>query len=440
MKKLSKLVAGFTLAASVLAAAVAVLHAAASVTLTNESALAYSKNYVLDTNAYSFKTVAAQVTYGTATLAASSFGNGATSSGTITVADNTALSSASAVGQIFVASTGSLANATVYLPGQSFTEGVDFAMAGTSTGTAVLLSTAISNRSIPWLSSVSVDAGSITLTAVFGSRYNYPAVQITSDDSTDLVLTQFTGGQDNAVLNVNGRTFTQGAAWSVGASSAATADSIVTALNADSVLSTLLTATSTASGVVTLTSLGNGALSNYAMSTSTPAALAPNSATMTGGVDAAFTLNAAPIALPNNVFTLALPVLFTVGSGTAPGGLVAGTTYFAIPGSGNEVSFATTSARALSNQPLLITSSSTQTTANSFTFTPLPFTGTAGFEWEVSNDGINFDVLTGVSSVTFTGSGVATWNFGTLGFRYLELSFSSQTAGGAVLDTTIYGQ
>ena len=59
--------------------------------LSNETALAYSKNFDYDSNDINARKISAQVTYTSATLAAATFTDGQTSSGTLTVLSTTSL-------------------------------------------------------------------------------------------------------------------------------------------------------------------------------------------------------------------------------------------------------------------------------------------------------------------------------------------------------------
>lgn len=123
-----------------------------------------------------------------------------------------------------------------------------------------------------------------------------------------------------------------------------------------------------------------------------------------------------------------LPVLYTLVSGSNPGSLVSGTTYYGIRVDANNFKLSDTSTGAIAGTPVVTIST---VATGSYTLAPLAFGGTWGFNWQVSNDGSNFYTLT-TSSVTYSAPSQSVWE-GNLYYRYFRLNFSAGTAGGMSL-------
>jgi hypothetical protein len=151
-----------------------------------------------------------------------------------------------------------------------------------------------------------------------------------------------------------------------------------------------------------------------------------------------YSLNGYIISAPLNGLTLGLPVLFNAGAYPAISGLTTQTTYYVIPAGINAVELATTSAQAIAGN--YITLASTTTSANSYTLTPLPSSGTASFIWQSSNDNSHWITAAGTSTVTMSYANPATdigVDFGFYNFRYLRQSVTAPTAGGLYLQTIV---
>ena len=109
--------------------------------LVNETGLAYSANYDLDTAEYDGNSVAAIVNYGTATFSSATFTDGSQSTGSITVVSTTALTGES-----------------VTIGGITLTVGTDFPLGATTATTAANLAQVINASTCPLSSIISAEA------------------------------------------------------------------------------------------------------------------------------------------------------------------------------------------------------------------------------------------------------------------------------------------
>lgn len=323
-------------------------------------------------------------------------------------------------------------NGTVYRNGINWTDS-----SGTSTGTAASIVTALnSSQQIVCTSSSSAI---VSCTQVAASSAGNSATLTASTNLTVLTPT-FTGGQDNASINIGGVILSYPTNWTLGASSTTTttALSIAAAINANIVLNKVLIATNTLN-VVNATGTVVGLSTNYTLNSSTPAAL--STVGFTGGLNSAYQLNSAVIALPAHGFTTALPVLYT---GTpAIGGLTTTTTYYVVVVDSNDVELSSTSAVAVVGNGIVITSSSSQATTNTYTLAPLAFSqGPAAAFWQVSNDGVSWGTYAtttenvAVSSNTFTPVNPSTTtvqDFGPIDYNYIRYNITGPTQGGVAL-------
>ncbi len=193
---------------------------------------------------------------------------------------------------------------------------------------------------------------------------------------------------------------------------------------------------------MTVQSLFAGTYNNFPMATSNSSAISVVHPTMVGAVNPAWVLGGKNITLPAHGFTLALPVLYSTGTGAAAiSGLTNQTTYYAIPMDANTVQLATSSAQAVLGVGTVLASSSTLTAAKSYTLAPLAWSaGSAGFDWETSNDNSTWTPIA-TSSVTFSngGAGSIAWTLNALAPRYLSLKVTGPTQGGLKLAVTASG-
>lgn len=406
--------------------------------LVNETALAYNNTYSVDLQSNGVNALSAQATYSSATIPSATFQDGSQSHGSFTVLNYAALAAAPAVNHITVVTNTDLTGASLVLPGYVFREGLDWHKVATTSGTAESIKLALAQ--VPFLS-VSRAGSVVYATAPAGSFYN--SYQLVSSTQTALAVATpyFTGGQDNASVRINGVILRQGINFTAATSNAATATSLASGINASSLLNTVVTA-GASGAVVTSTSTSNGAVYNYSLVSSTPTALSRSGALMTGGTTPADTLGSATLSIPSHGLTLGLPVLYSTAGGGLIGGLTNQTTYYAIRVDANSVKLASSQSNALLGTGIVVTSTSTQLSAHTFTLAPLAIAGTPSFKWQVSNDNSNWLDLQ-VSSVTvssYTNPPTSTiWSFGYIGTRYLRLNVVAPTAGGLGLNVQLIG-
>lgn len=304
--------------------------------LVNETGLTYDKEYVLDAGPYT--RISAQVNYGTATFAASTFSAGAQSTGSLTIVSTSSLS-----------------------------------------GKYVTI-----NR--------------VVLTA---------SLTIATATSTE---------------------------FRVGYAST-TATNLANAINTNEYLRTIMSASAVDAVVYTTSTYVGG---NFALASNT-SSITVSGANMTGGTPAYYSAASDIINVASHGFTVGLPILY---SGTpAIGGLVTGTTYYAVPIDANNIYMATTSALAVAGvYHANITVQLSSPTAATYTLAPLAIAGSPLFTWSVSNDGVNYVVSpsSGGLSISATGTGIV--DFGDLDYRYLKMAVTGPTQGGIKVQTYIMGR
>lgn len=496
-------------------------------------------------NAAGINYLSAQAVYSQAAPAAASFNDGRAATGSFTVSSNVGLSSASAVDQITVAptsqilaisatdylivtSTIGLAGSVVTYNGNPLTEGIQWSVVPTTTGTATNITAAINKfngvsalrtgstvnlTALPAgvagnSKTLSASAGNITVggaffaggannqlatayirahgvklmqgsswqvtdtssgtatsiasvlnhingikanavgSVVFSTATTYGtagnAMDLFSSNPTFLTVAtgHFTGGQDNAVVSINGVGVTQGANWVVGASAAITAKNIAAALNANSTLIPIVVSSSTNAAIVFTTSTAVGVTSNYTLTSSTPTAIVPSGATMTGGSNAAYTISTPSIFLANNGLSTGYSVVYTTGTGVNIAPLHPNATYYVISQDVNDIELATTSTGAVAGAFITLTSSST-TGPHTFTLTPTNYAGTASFQWLGSNDCVNYNPVS-VSSVTYssptTSPTSSLWDFQRVNYQCIEFSVIPPTSGGLTMAVKVNGK
>lgn len=330
-----------------------------------------------------------------------------------------------------------LTNAYLTVNGQVFSQGTSWLVADTSSGTATSIASIL--NLVPGISASA--AGSVVFATATTAGLAGNAFTITSSSTGYMTVASptFTGGLNNASICINGTCVVQGTDWTRVATASGTAKAISDAITAKVGLSTIVKSTWTASGVVFSTSSSVGVLTNYTITSSSPAALTLGHATYVGGLDSAWTINTGSIYIPSHGFTTALPVLYSTGA-IAIGGLTNMTTYYAIVVDANDVELATTSARAQAGQYVTLTSSSVAG-PHTYTLAPLNFSGTPSFKWQASNDCVNY-VDVNISSVTFASPYTANstfWNFGVAGMQCLQLNVVGPSQGGMALQVRING-
>ena len=135
-------------------------------------------------------------------------------------------------------------------------------------------------------------------------------------------------------------------------------------------------------------------------------------------------------------------MLFSTGN-IAIGGLTNQTTYYIIVVDQNDISLATSTATAASGTAIVLTSSNTKTSKDTYTLAPLAYSsGTAAGIWQVSDDGVNWNTLFTtiqnviISSQTFAPiypSTSAVVDFGPIDYGWIRYNVTGPTQGGIPL-------
>ncbi len=331
-----------------------------------------------------------------------------------------------------------LTNAYLTVNGQVFSQGTSWLVADTSSGTATSIASII--NLVPGIMASASGSVIFATATTAGTAGNNFTISSSSQGYMTVATPSFTGGLDNAKICINGTCIVQGTDWTRVATASGTAKAISDAITAKTGLSTIVKSTWTAGGVVFSTSTSVGILSNYTITSSSPAALTLLHSTYIGGQDAAWTVNTGSIHILNHGFTTALPVLYTTGT-LAIGGLASQTTYYVIVVDANDVELATTSARAQAGQYVTLTSTSVAG-PHTYTLAPLNFSGTPSFKWQASNDCSTW-VDINISSITFSSPYTANssfWDFGVAGMQCIQLNVIGPTQGGMALQVRINGK
>lgn len=344
---------------------------------------------------------------------------------------------------------GGVDNVYFTLNGQRFTQGIDWSRAAVSSNTAVAIQDAINNSAMvnPYFVA-SAALSTVTITCVSsGTACNSYTLATSSQAILPRGTALFTGGVNHAFIVINGVTLTESVDWNVSTASG-TAKSISDAIRGNSVLSPIINSTWTtvatsSFGVVSATSSYVGANKNYYWASSKTSVISVSNNQMYGGADSRISTTTSKITLPNHGFTTALDVLYTKSAGTSPGTLATGTTYFVIPVDANTIKLAATSAAAVAGTPVVAITTQTATGGGSFTLTPLAYSGTPSFKWQSSNDGSHWDDIA-VSSVTVNTPtnppSSTSWDFGSIGWRYIRANVVAPTRGGLYLLITGVGK
>lgn len=417
--------------------------------LVNDTAICVDSTYDLNLQNAQISDLSFVATYSSAAWTAATsptFTPGIKSTASITVSSYASLiaTKASLTIAVMSASTSTLRGLGVTLNGERFygSPGGEWTPVLTATGNAVALAAAINASSN--FDAVAVSTVVYATAAVVGAAQNAWTALTNSSASFRLqglgtVATTFTGGLDNARLNVNGVRFTQGTDFTAATSNAVTAKAISDALMANSTLAALFTSTWNAGGIVasTANAAGTGA---YTLFTSTPNALRLNNSasvtetTFQGGSDSTISSTTDRLTLTNHKLKTGCGVYLSTGGATAPSGLTNGTTYYPIVIDGNTVKLASTKANASAGTAVDLTGEGVQGTT--YTLNKIGMSGTPSFKWQASNDGTNFvDYATTsgnvtVSSVTWSAAGSTGWDFGPVGYKIIRLKYVSPTFGG----------
>lgn len=394
--------------------------------------LAFSNTYPMDLGKYVASKVSAQVLLSSVNFTSPTFSDGSESTASVRVITVTGLSSATATDQITVTTNVFASNPTITVQNCVLTMGQQFQKGATKQATAVNLAAAIT-ACVPAINT-SASGGIVYATATYGSYANSYAF-VSNSSSMTVGSALMTGGADNAVLTINGKTLTQGKDWTAGASTTTAVLSLGNAI-AGAGLS-LSTAASGNLGVIYATSTLNGTAYNYTLTTSSPTVLSVSQAVFTNGTNPGDTLGSQKITGNAAALPLALPILYAIGANPAIGGLTTGTTYYVVPLGGNSFSLAkysTSAVAGLSADYATVTSTNSGTTAHTYTIAPLAWAGNVTFVWQASNDNANWATAPSTGTVTFSSSTSnldSLIDFGVFNFRYLRFNFTAPTSGAA---------
>lgn len=243
-------------------------------------------------------------------------------------------------------------------------------------------------------------------------------------------------------LAIAGYVLDEGTHWTRTAYASATAKNISDAIIARTGLNALVTSSYTVAGIVFTTSTAIGSNTNYALYSSTPAALAWSASEMTHGDDTGVhpattyggSSDTIKFTTPHAVST-GFPMYLQTVAGTVPTGLTAGTTYYTIKVDDMTTKLALSSTGAVAGLAVNITAI---TGSGSFKLHPTAFAGSYSFKWQVSQDGSSFSDLA-VSSVTYAAPGNTLWDFGAWNYRKVRLNFLSGTGGGINIRAILSG-
>lgn len=394
------------------------------------------------------------VNYSSPAFSAATFTTGQVSTGSITIADNSLVSTAAATTSIVVTSTsgalGDYVAMSCPIGGGSVVVKVnrDWRYGATTSTAATNLAAALTAHG-SCLAGVQfvATANVVYATAPVGALWNNITVSANDPKHTLSVSSPtFLGGRSYPIVSVNGYQFQANTNFTVGATSATTATNLAAAINANAGLSPFLTATAgtgASVGIVTLQSTATGTLYDFPLATSNSAAVSVFGPALYGGTNESWALNSKVIKAPSHGFVTGLPVLYSTGSGSpAISGLTDQTTYYVGVVDANDISLATSNARAAAGLFVTLASSSTLTDAKTYSLAPLDFSaGSAGFSWDVSNSATGpWTALAGVSSVTYTSPGTSVWSFGALPYRYLGMNVTAPSQGAMTLNVSAQGQ
>lgn len=422
-----------------------------SADLVNDAALPADTNYDLDLETRGIDQLAAQVTATSATIASPTFNNGRASTGTITIASLTDLTTAFATNRITVLSTMSLSGAQIRLAGIPITEGTEWNRQATKALTATDIARALNVKFAGIIVSTAPNGQAVVYsTAVTAGSVGNQSFSSSVTSMTVLTPT-FTGGTDNAWVQIGDTRLTANSDFGVGASTITTRNNLVTAINAHSTLGALVLAAQTGvSSDALLTAKTVGTAGNYGLTSSSPTAIVVDGLAMRGGASAATTINSANITIPSHGMGTGLGVVYSTGSNVGLSPLVWGTTYYAIKVDANTIQLASSQANALAGTSIVILSSAAPTTTNTYTLSVQAITGTPSYKWRVSNDGVNWADYTTTSAGVAVASGTLTsytfggatqvWDFGRIGYSKLRFAVIAPTTGAINIKNDVVGK
>lgn len=416
--------------------------------LVNDPVLAYDQNFTVDLQRAGVNTVSADAVYSSATLTSKTFIDGQVSTGTVTIVTAASLIQSKATNTITVAANSDIGKGTCIayaipgIGGKLLCHGRQWRKGSTSHLTAVAIASVLSANGLPANAGGSGDVVYATAPAN-GALYNSIPLSV-SDASLTAGAALFTGGRDQGTAVINGVAFKQGRDYTaVAGDNATTRDNLLTAINANTKVSGFLVASSPDTDKIKLQSLKVGTVYNFALSSNAGAAMTvTNGGLMTGGRNAAWSLNGTVIALPSHGMETGVAALYTAGA-VGISGLTDQTTYFVKAVDANSIKLSDTKAHAVSGTFITLASSNTPTAFHTYTLAPLSFVAATntGFKWQTSTDNSTWTSIdtSSVSWISDGGAGSKSWSLGKLTPRYLRAAVIAPTSGGLNLRITVNG-
>lgn len=332
-----------------------------------------------------------------------------------------------------------------------FSQGTQWFQNTYSSNTAISVVNAI-NAYGNFLTASTTTATIVTIQAVKKSLTGNQFALTSSTPALTVGSGNFIGGQNAASFTLQGITKTAGIDWAVGTSSVTASTAIVSAINSDPYLSTIVIATTSITcpgcGIVYATSTVLGVNAWNLISSSTSTLLVGG---FSGGGASAVTTANSSLVLPSHGFATGTQVYLatTTATSTPPGLLFIGTTYYAVVLDANDIQLSSSLANATAI-PAVVVVISTQTVngGGAFKLMPLGLTQPMLLTWNASDDNSNFNPLTLPNNVTPATITVSTsaaasssyWDFGQINARYLQLKVQGPTSGAFNLTVTPYGK
>lgn len=403
--------------------------------LINEPTLSYSTTPVVDTVNVSqgkgpIDTLAMQATYVVASTFSKTFDDGTPATGTLTVLSTSTLTAARGTNTIQVVSNTFATGAAFTLLGKSYAvnDPNSWARGTTTTNTATSISSLVD--AIPGFDA-SVSSTTVTISCASSGTYCNSIALTDNTASLTIGGATFSGGANNLVVGLGGFTVTAGTNFTPVSTTSGTAAAILTAFGANANIVAIATS-SRSNNVIYSTAVTAGTAGNSLAFFSNSSSVTVSG--LSGGTASDINTTASSINVPSHGISGGTAVLFTVTAGAAPGTLAANTTYYAIAVDANNLKLASSQNNALAGTAVAITTQ-TQAGGGTFALKTLPFSGTAGFKWQSSNDGTNYyDLSTTSATITSSNTSATTlmWD-GPIYYRYLRLNFSGPSQGGVNL-------
>ncbi|HOL62282.1 MAG TPA: hypothetical protein PK103_02820, partial [Elusimicrobiales bacterium] len=165
-----------------------------------------------------------------------------------------------------------------------------------------------------------------------------------------------------------------------------TAINLKNKINTDSYLSGIVIASTDGARVNLISKYADA--TEYTLYSSNESKVSISSGAMVGGINSQVSTDD-EISISNHGFNTGLAVLYTAGTDVI-GGLLDGTTYYVIKIDDKNIKLASSKDNAVVGTAVNITSVVLDDSESTYTLTPLDIDGTPGFEWQGSNDYLNW--------------------------------------------------